>query len=279
MKISKVSFYYRNQVKEAILWEKRLANYFSSNFPRLDIVSGKYKPQLVIVLGGDGTVLEAAKKFGSEPLYLGLNLGHVGFLTAIRNEKNFLKGVEKIMKGEYKISERNRLQASINRKGKVVVEDSALNEVLIQNLLGMVSLELFVGKHKLQQTWGSGLMISTATGSTAYNLSAHGPIVDPELDCLIITKLLDHSLPTPSLVLKSNETITIKIGNFRETERLHLHDLKENIDTVLAFDSQQLYKLVPGDTVTVVRSAQKVKIIETEVNYFFKSLQTQFALN
>ena len=175
-----ISFSYRPDNKAALIWEKKISQWLKKKYPEVKILAKNGK--VILVLGGDGTILEAARKHqnhGSK--ILGLNLGHVGFLASVREEKNFLRGLDRFLKGKYQIAQRMMLQANVVRGNKVVFTTNALNDVSVQNLLGMVELELRIDNAPMQNIQGTGALISTATGSTAFNLSAHGPIVMPDI--------------------------------------------------------------------------------------------------
>src|SRR3989338_8435043 len=183
------SIFYHDSNKRAVLWSEKI----KKSVKKLRLKESLTKPDVVIVLGGDGTILEAARKYQkSSSIILGLNLGTVGFLASVREEKNFLKALEKFFKGGYNIIERMMIVAEVKRKGKIIFSGDALNEVVVKNPLCVMELEAKVEDHPVQYIRGTGIMVATATGSTAYNLSAHGPIVMPDIKCLIITEILDN---------------------------------------------------------------------------------------
>ncbi|QQG45200.1 MAG: NAD(+)/NADH kinase [Candidatus Sungiibacteriota bacterium] len=281
----KVAFYFRTEVKAAKFWENKLARLLKKRFTKIQILASnavprqkKSAPELLIVLGGDGTILEAAQKFQRwNPRILGLNLGHVGFLASVRNPKNFVAGLFSVLRRKYRVVPHMMMRAVVERRGKRILSGYALNEIAVQNLSGVVDIEVYVDEHCVQKIHGSGVLVSTATGSTAYNLSAHGPIVMPDIKCFIITELMDHSLPTPSLVIKRDRTITVKIGGFRKSGRFLLQDTKEPVDVMLSTDTERALALRPGDRIIIKKSERLVRFLELEKNYFFKSLQEKFA--
>jgi NAD+ kinase len=232
----------------------------------------------LIVLGGDGTILEAARKYQSGgSLILGLNLGQVGFLASCRNQKKFLASIDAVLQGKHHIAKRMMLASRVVRRGKTIFSAASLNDVAIQNPLGIVEIKVSIEGHPFQYVRGTGLLVSTATGSTAYNLSAHGPIVMPDIKCFIITELLDHNIPTPSIVIKRNREIILDIVDFRKRGLLSVKKTGESADVLLASDSDIVCALQKGDTVVVSRSPRLVKFAEIEKGYFFKSLREKFA--
>lgn len=281
----KVAFYYRSKNTEALLWEKKIQRWIKKRCPQIIFPASnelprikRNAPNLLIVLGGDGTILEAAQKFQCwNPLILGMNLGHVGFLASIREKKNFLEGLSKIFRKKYRAIPRMLIKGEVLRKGKKIFSTYALNDIAVHSLLGIVDIDVYVDGHLLQFIHGTGVMISTATGSTAFNLSAHGPIVTPDIKCLIITELMDHNIPTPSLVIKRNRIIALKIEDFRKKEQFILKETGETADVVLSADTGKVVVLERGDRVIIKKSENLIRFAELEKNYFFKSLQEKFA--
>ncbi len=275
-KINSVGFFYHEHNRQARLWKEKIERFIRTRY-RLVAIGGK-NPQALIVLGGDGTILEGArKKFRTQPIILGLNLGHVGFLAATREPKKFLAAIDSLLAGKYSLAKRMMLATSVLRHSKTVFTTNSLNEVAIQSLLGMVELAVTIERHPIQYIRGSGVLIATATGSTAFNLSAHGPIVMPDIKCLIVTELMDHNIPTPSIVVKRTKNIEIKVLDFKKRELLSLTDSGTPVDVILHSDSETLFPLQKGDVISIRRSARLVRFAEIEKNYFFKSLQEKFA--
>ncbi len=274
--VKTVKIYFRKDNARAQKWEKQVAAWLRENHPKVKIVSEK--PEALIVLGGDGTILEAVHAYEKDnPIILGLNLGHVGFLAAVREEKDFLTGLDNFFRGNYELTERMRVRAVVVRNGKTVAETSALNEIVAKHLFGVVNLEVNINDHPFQFVHGDGVMVSTSTGSTAYNLSAHGPIVMPNIKCLILKELLDHDIPTPSVVIKHDHKISIKIDSFREQGKFTLAGSSEKADVVLIADGQSFVTLRPGDLITITKDDKLIPFVELEANYFLKSLQEKFA--
>lgn len=271
-----ISFVYRPGNKPALDWVKKITLWLNKKYPKIKIVDKKAK--ILLVLGGDGTILETARKYqnhGSK--ILGLNLGQVGFLASIRDEKNFIPGLDKFFKGNFSVIQRMMLKANVVRKDKIVFTTNALNEMAVQNLLGIVELGISIDGDPMQNIRGTGALVSTATGSTAYNLSAHGPIIMPDIECFIVTELMDHNIPSPSIVVKRNKNIHLKVISFRERGLLSVSQTGEKADVMLIADGSNIFPLREGDLITVSRSSKLIKFIELEKNYFFKSLQEKFS--
>lgn len=274
--VKNVKIYFRKDNNQAQKWQKQIVDWLKENYSKVKVVNER--PDVVIVLGGDGTILEAVHAHEKDnPIILGLNLGHVGFLAAVREEKDFLSGLANFFQGNFSLTERMRVRAFVKRDGKNIFETSALNEIVAKHLFGVVNLEIGINDHPFQFVHGDGVMVSTSTGSTAYNLSAHGPIVMPSIRCLILKELLDHDIPTPSVVIKHDHKISIKIDSFREQGKFSLANSDEKADVVLIADGQSFFILRPGDLITILRDERLVPFVELEPNYFLKSLQEKFA--
>ena len=271
-----VSIYFRNDSPCSVLWGGKITKWINSNYPKV-LLSAK-KPQVVIVAGGDGTLLEAAQKFKNpNPVIFGLNTGHVGFLASVRDEKDFFKALRKLFKGEYRVSKKMMIKAEVWRRGRKILETNALNEISIQNPLGMVELEVAIDGHSFQYIHGTGVMVATATGSTAYNLSAHGPIVMPDIKCMVLTEIMDHNIPTPSIVIKRDREVEIKVLNFRKRGLIKIAKTGESADVLITADiGESLMALEKGDVIKIKRTPLLVKFAELERGYFFKSLQEKF---
>lgn len=273
--IKQAVIFYRSDNRNAAVWAKRVRAWLTKNQPKTRLASTN--PELVLVIGGDGTILEAARRYEkSHPIIFGFNTGNVGFLASVREEANFLPALQKFFKGQYSVDERMMLNAEVKRKGKSVFAGNALNEIAVQNPMGMVEAEVNIEKYPVQYIRGSGILVATATGSTAYNLSAHGPIVMPEIKCLILTEILDHNVPTPSIVIKHDREITIKILSFRKRGLLSISKTRHLADTILIADGETIFPLRKDDLIFIKKSPHFVRFAEMDKSYFFKSLQEKF---
>lgn len=274
--IKRVSIYFRNDSPRSVLWGGKIEKWINKNYPKV-LITAK-KPQVVIVVGGDGTILEAAQKFRNpNPVIFGLNTGHIGFLASVRDEKDFLKALKSLFRGEYLVAKKMMIKAEVWRKGKKILDTNALNEVSIQNPLGMVELEVAIDGHAFQYIHGTGVMVATATGSTAYNLSAHGPIVMPDIKCMVLTEIMDHNIPTPSIVIKRDREVEIKVLDFRKRGLINIAKTDSPADVLITADiGESLTALEKGDVIKIKRTPLLIKFAELERGYFFKSLQEKF---
>ncbi|EKD58209.1 MAG: hypothetical protein ACD_57C00002G0001, partial [uncultured bacterium] len=178
---------------------------------------------LFLTLGGDGTLLHTAcENIQFQVPFVGINLGKLGFLTATE-ASDWKTAIDKLIDGKYVVSERITLDTEIGAHSRSALGRNfahsgseekvfrALNEVVVKGLYRVVDLQLSLNDQKFLKIVGDGVIIATQTGSTAYSLSAGGPIVDPDLDSLLITPINSTGLPMPSAVLSSESVVNIEV--------------------------------------------------------------------
>jgi NAD+ kinase len=227
-------------------------------FPREEIPEGI---DLLIVLGGDGTLLSAARSVAGRDIPLfAVNLGHLGFLTSIRLDDLYPE-LERALAGGHRIGTRRMVDCDIMRDGGKIASYSALNDVVITKtqLARMIDLDTHVDSHFVAAYKADGLIISTPTGSTAYSLSAGGPVIFPSVGCLCITPIGPHMLTNRPVIVPDNSVIQI------------LNHGEEG--TYLTIDGQVGEPLLKGDRI-VCRSSQKtIQLIRPPKMLFFDVLR------
>lgn len=206
--------------------------------------------EVILVLGGDGTLLHAARAVAPNgtPL-LGINMGQLGFLTEIEQPDVFA-GMEKLMAGQYRIEQRMMLEATIRRGGDVADRFLALNDVVITKggFSRMINLETYVG-HDLIATYpADGLIVSSSTGSTAYSLSAGGPIVSPDVQVMILTPICPHTLNARPVVISPRQRVRVVLRS-------------EFTEAMLTVDGQDGVKLQRDDEISVVRASYSTRLV------------------
>lgn len=206
--------------------------------------------EFVVVLGGDGTLLRAAKELSGHgrPL-LGVNLGHLGFLTEVE-VPDVYAALAEFLEGRYVVDERMMLAAAVRRHGEEVARFQALNDVVVTKgpFARLVDLEAYVDGSFVTTYRGDGLIVSTPTGSTAYSLSAGGPVVNPNLEVVLLTPICPHSFFDRSIVIGDSSTVQVRVRT-------------EHRDTLLTVDGQEGFQLEDGDEVAVRRAAEPVALM------------------
>ncbi|HYB13278.1 MAG TPA: NAD(+)/NADH kinase [Myxococcota bacterium] len=216
---------------------------------------------LVIVLGGDGTLLSVARAVSDRPVpILGVNLGTLGFLTEVTLDELFA-ALERVLAGEARVEARMRLEVRALREGGEIGRFLALNDAVLTNadLARMIDLETRAGGSEVTTYHADGLIVATPTGSTAYSLSAGGPIVLPELEAFLLTPICPHTLTQRPLVLPHSSQIEICVRSRNEVQ--------------LTVDGQEGIALRQGDTVTVRRSDHPVRLIASPFRSRFEILR------
>lgn len=218
---------------------------------------------VVLTLGGDGTLIHAACSHIELAVpFFGINAGTLGFLTAVEAD-GWKEAVEKIEKGDYFVSERMTIEAQIKSRGADLFR--AVNEIVIKGMYRVVDLEILVNNQRFLTITGDGVLISTPTGSTAYSLSAGGPIVDPEIDCLLVTPINAVGLPIPSVALSPDDQIEIKVLGGE--------------DVSLVVDGQEHVKVLRGQGIKVLKGKYRLKFGYFDRHHFLKALNGKFGLS
>ena len=243
---------------------------------RLDLVSARYLKrddgisrdhvpdgtQLIIVLGGDGTLLSAARAIDGRPIPLfAVNLGSLGFLTAITVDQLFPE-LERAIRGEHRIGQRRMLRCDVFRGDDLVASYQALNDVVLTKmaLARVIDLEVFWDKHLVCKYKADGLIISTPTGSTAYSLAAGGPIIFPQVAALTITPICPHMLTNRPVILPDSGEITVWARN-------------EDEEIYLTVDGQVGQPLKRGDRVVCRSSEHTLQLVRPPKMLFFDVLR------
>jgi NAD+ kinase len=219
---------------------------------------------LVVVLGGDGTLISVARLVGTRQVpILGVNLGSLGFLTEITLAELY-PALEHCLAGDFEVSERMMLRASVVRNGVEIEAHRVLNDVVINKgaLARIVDMEAAVNNSYLTTFKADGLIISTPTGSTGYSLAAHGPIIHPALECLVITPICPHTLTNRPIVVASDAVVNITLKSMNE-------------DVLLTLDGQVGVELQYGDIVRIVRADHRTRLVQSRSKDYFEVLRTK----
>ena len=225
-----------------------------------------YKPNLVIVLGGDGTLLAAARAFAHSPTpILGVNLGSLGFLTEIPLAELY-PTLEAWCDNCAGIEVRSMMHIELHRDGKAINRWDALNDVVVAKgaIARMADFSIDIDQQFVAAMRADGIIVSTPTGSTAYNLAADGPIVMPSVNALVVTPICPHLLTIRPIVVPGDSTIVIHIEGVPNL-------------TYLTVDGQEAVELFLGDQVTCCRSEQNVRLLRPQPNGLFNVLRSKLS--
>jgi NAD+ kinase len=216
------------------------------------------------VLGGDGTFLSAVRWVGDREIpLLGVKFGDLGFLAEIA-EENLFEAADRVLKGEFKISPRMRLDVQVTRKGEALVRETVLNDIVINRgaLARLANVITHINGHYLTTFRADGLIIATPTGSTAYSLAAGGPVVHPKVPGFIITPICPFTLTNRPLIVPDEVEITLRLD-------------KGSSDIVLTLDGQTGLNLTDKDVITVRRSDHPLNLILLPDRHYFDVLKAK----
>ena len=227
-----------------------------------------YPLDMGLSIGGDGTLLGVSRMLYTRNIPVcGINIGTFGFLADIELVELESK-LEKILHGEYRIEERMVLSGYVENDGSRRFLANAINDVVITKggVARMLHLGLRIDGIQVMDYKADGVIVSTATGSTAYSLSAGGPIVNPKIRALLLTPICPHTFDARPMVIGEDEEVRIRIAAVHQ-------------DTIVTFDGQESFRLLPGDEVVVRRALQPAKIVKFEDKNYYHTLRTKLWKN
>lgn len=248
-------------------------------FPLVDVVTAKTlrlgeegatpeeilrRADPVVTLGGDGTLIGVARYvIGRSPVMVGVNFGHLGFLTEVP-PKAIFSTLEEVLAGNAVIEERALITAEVIRKGETVFMSQAVNDVVVQKgaRSKLLDFDFAVDGEDVARVRADGLIVATPTGSTAYSLAAGGSIAHPSLSVVLVTPICPHSLTNRPLILPASSTITIEIPQFDD-------------EIWVTIDGQISQALQTDDTVRVRQAQQTVKFVRSKDKGYFDILRTK----
>jgi NAD+ kinase len=253
--------------KKAIAYQKKVAAFLKKK--RIKVITDQEvlrrevidKADLIIALGGDGTLLNIVKYINKKIDVLGINLGGFGFLTEIKTSE-IKQALEEVLLSKYTISLRQIIKASVYRNNKLLKSFKALNDIVINkgSLSRILTLELSIEGEKAASYLCDGLIMATATGSTAHSLSAGGPILHPEVDAFVVTPVCPHTLSNRPLVLSSAAGIQVRVIS------------QEAKDVALVADGQAGINLKTGDVIKISKARRPFRLITSSKRSYFAIL-------
>lgn len=220
------------------------------------------RTELVVVLGGDGTLINAARALqGRAVPILGANLGSLGFLTEIP-AADLLPALDDVLAGSFRVDSRMKLACRLYRQGQLVLEDEVLNDVVINKsaLARIADHEMTIDGQPVTTYKADGVIVATPTGSTAYSLSAGGPIIHPLVECMVIAPICPHALTQRPLVVPAAQTVSIRLAS-------------DTADVYLTIDGQIGRGIETGDVLEVRRSSNRVLLVRNPKKGYFAILR------
>lgn len=217
---------------------------------------------VLLVLGGDGTILNAARLAGERSIpILGVNMGGLGFLTEVRLE-NLYPSLERVFANDFVLDERLMLKTHVRRHGETVAQGVVLNDVVISKgtLARMIELKIAIQGQFVTNLRGDGLIISTPTGSTAYSLSAGGPIINPAVQSLILTPICPHTLTHRPLIVPGNVEIEVSLTS-------------KDDGAMATLDGQVGIPMTQGDTARIQVSDHRTRLIRFPESHYYDVLR------
>lgn len=220
------------------------------------------KAAVLLVLGGDGTMLNAARLAGERGIpILGVNMGGLGFLTEVQLE-NLYPSLERVFANDFVLDERLMLKTHLHRHGETVAQGTMLNDVVISKgtLARMIELKIRIQGQFVTNLRGDGLIVSTPTGSTAYSLSAGGPIINPAVEGLILTPVCPHTLTHRPLIVPLNAEIDVTLTS-------------KDDGAMATLDGQVGVAMTQGDTVEIMASEHRTRLIRFPESSYYEVLR------
>jgi NAD+ kinase len=250
----------------AALWSPEAAALVDGAGPVVERDALPAACDLIVVLGGDGTLLAMADRIARGPddvPVLGVNFGSLGFLTEITRPE-LLDALAEVVEGRATLDERMALSATVRRGGAATHQTVVLNDVVFTRtaLSRIIDLEVWVGDQFVTTVRADGLILASPTGSTAYNLAAGGPIVHPAMDALVITPIAPHTLSHRPIVVPASRDV-----------RVALTPANGGAEVYVTFDGQSGLPLAPGDEVVVGRAPRTVKLVRATQRTYFEVLR------
>jgi NAD+ kinase len=218
--------------------------------------------ELVVVLGGDGAILSVARRLGTNQVpVVGVNLGKLGFLAELSPE-SLREQFDAILAGQCRLSPRMMLACELRRDGAVLARHLGLNDAVVSRgaLSRLVTIGLFVDGKRTTTYNGDGVIISTPTGSTAHSLSAGGPVLDPQLQAMVVTPICPHTLTNRPVVLPADGAIELRAE-------------ATPVDVGLTIDGQVYEELCEGDAVRLRRADQTFQLVDPQLRTFYDTLR------
>jgi len=259
--VEKIARFFENRRIRLKVADKHQADFYNEESLAVQLSSWEKSLKLIIVVGGDGTILRVARDLAcwNVPI-LGINLGHKGFLAEIEVEQ-MERFLQYIATGQYSFQERMMIEARLKRGEEELGFYLALNDIVVSRgpFSRIIKVEAYVNEDFMESYSGDGIIISTPTGSTGYSLSAGGPIANPTMELFVVTPICPHSLYNRSVIVNGKDKIKLRIDS-------------RQVQVVLTVDGQVRFALEDEDQIVVSQSKQKVMLVCFDDYSFYRML-------
>lgn len=223
----------------------------------------------VLVLGGDGTIIQAARELAPTGIpILGVNLGTVGFLAEIEYE-HIYNAIDAVFNGNFHLEKRFMIKGKVTKEGKTVYEANALNDIVVArgSFVRATSTAIYIDENPMTNLYGDGVIVTTPTGSTGYNLSSGGAIIMPDAEVIGILPICPHSLNSRGVIASASAKVDIVVEWNKKSDPE---------EAVVSFDGNKGIRLMPGDRVEIVKSELVVPFLRINDFKFFESIKRKF---
>lgn len=225
----------------------------------------------VMVFGGDGTIIHAARELASRGVpILGVNFGTVGFLAEVELE-HIYQAIDTVFEGKFHLEKRFMLSGRVIKEGKTVYEANALNDIVVArgNLVRAILTVVYIDGNPMKSLYGDGIIVTTPTGSTGYNLSAGGSIIMPNAEVFGILPVCTHSLDSRGVIISASSRVEIAVEWNKKSEPE---------EAIVSFDGNKGIRLLPSDRVEIVKSGLMVPFLRINDFKFFDSVRRKFTV-
>ncbi len=244
-------------------------NNIDENTGKYRIISQEETPdnlECVITIGGDGTLLHAAKDLkGRDVLFVGINKGNLGFLAEIHQDE-IKRGIDRLIDDQFNVECRMMLNGGVYRNGKKIYSGDVLNDIVIHRGgdLAVTCFEVYVNGQLLGEYTADGVILSTPTGSTAYNLSAGGPVARPDSQMILMTPICPHTIGNRSIIFAKQDVLEIHIKKAKQPNV----ELRKAV-----FDGDGIVDLISGDFIRVKAAEEQTKIVKLDEGSFLQAIK------
>ena len=260
----KIVNYMKQHNKDCVLLKNQIP--IEHNYHFTDASKIPMDCDCAIVLGGDGTIIQAAHDLnGLNIPILGINLGTLGFLAETETQ-NIEEALDSMFKEQFWVENRMMIQGKIVRDKKELYNGVALNDIVItrSGFSRIISVSIYVNDELVDKYRGDGVIISTPTGSTGYNLSSGGPVVKPDTSLMIVTPICAHALNSRSIILSPLDKVKVKIGKSKKTQEE---------EAIATFDGRQAILLQAEDEIDIMKSKEETQLVKINQKCFFEILR------